>query len=193
MDPASDDAMPTAPAPSAPEGTLRPADPGPWDRLVRALDRLDRRLAGGMADHGITVLRAAIGLVFVWFGALKVVGESPVADLARRTLYWLEPGLLAWVRPGLVVPLLGAFEVALGLALLAGVALRLTLALLWLHLAGTFAVFVARPDEAFRGGNPLLLTATGEFVVKNLVLIAGGIVVGSTVHGRRLRLPGLDG
>jgi hypothetical protein len=30
----------------------------------------------------------------------------------------------------------------------------------------------------------LLLTVTGEFVVKNLVLIAAGLVVGSTVRHR---------
>jgi uncharacterized membrane protein YkgB len=51
-------------------------------------------------------------------------------------------------------------------------------------LAGTFLVLVVRPDIAFQAGNPFLLTTEGEFVVKNLVLIAGGLVVGSTVRKR---------
>jgi hypothetical protein len=39
-----------------------------------------------------------------------------------------------------------------------------------LQLAGTFLVL--RPDVAFVDGNPLLLSVDGEYVVKNLVLLA---------------------
>lgn len=60
--------------------------------------------------------------------------------------------------------------------------LRLTLGLLWLHLAGTFLVFILRPDLAFQNGNLLLLTDAGEFIIKNFVLISAGIVIGSTVR-----------
>lgn len=69
----------------------------------------------------------------------------------------------------------------MGLGLLFGVALRVVLFLFWLQLAGTFLVLVVRPDLAFQGGNPFLLTTLGEFVIKNLVLIAAGLVVGSAV------------
>gem|GEM_PF-3161571 len=69
------------------------------------------------------------------------------------------------------------WEVARGL--LTGIALRLTLLLFWLQMAGTFLVL--RPEVSFQRNNPLLLTMTGEFVVKNLVLIAAGLVIGSTV------------
>ena len=44
------------------------------------------------------------------------------------------------------------------------------------------------PHVCFRDSNPLLLTVEGEFVVKNLVLLAAGLVVGSTVRGRRVRV-----
>ena len=32
---------------------------------------LDRRLTRWLADHGLTLLRISIGLVFFWFGVLK--------------------------------------------------------------------------------------------------------------------------
>ena len=73
----------------------------------------------------------------------------------------------------------------MGAGLLFGAALRLTLFLLWLQLAGTFLVLIVRPDIAFQHGNPLLLTTEGEFVIKNLVLIAAGLAVGSTVSEGR--------
>ena len=40
---------------------------------------------------------------------------------------------------------------------------------------------VVLPEVSFQGGNPLLLTVEGEFVVKNLVLLSAGMVVGATV------------
>jgi uncharacterized membrane protein YkgB len=80
------------------------------------------------------------------------------------------------------LPSIGIFEVVLGVAFMTGFAMRITLALFWLHMTGTFLVPVLRPDLAFQDGNPLYLTATGEFVVKNLVLISAGLVVGGTVR-----------
>ncbi len=141
-----------------------------WERLDRAMIRF-------MTARGIGLLRTALAVVFIWFGALKVVGRSPVGDLVAGTVYW--------VRPDLFVPFLGIWEVIVGVGLLVGVALRGVLLLFWLQMAGTFLVLVMRPELAFQSGNPLLLTVTGEFVVKNLVLIAAGLVVGSTVRRTR--------
>lgn len=139
--------------------------------------RIDNAMILTMREHGVPVLRIALGIVFVWFGALKVIGRSPVGDLVAQTVYWVDP---AWF-----VPFLGVWEAAVGVGLLAGVALRLVLFLFWLQMAGTLLVLVLRPDLAFQNGNPLLLTVTGEFVIKNLVLIAAGLVVGSTVRRTR--------
>ncbi len=127
-----------------------------------------------MADYGIRVLRVCLGIVFVWFGLLKVIGKSPVAELVAHTVYWVPSAFF--------VPFLGAWEIVVGLGLLFALALRLILFLFWLQMAGTFLVLVVKPDIAFQGGNPLLLTTEGEFVIKNLVLIAAGLVVGGTVR-----------
>jgi len=139
----------------------------------RYWNRLDRALINFMRTQGVRILRIALGVVFVWFGVLKVVGVSPVGDLVAQTVYW--------VRPQLFVPLLGIWEVVVGLGLLFAVALRLILFLFWLQMAGTFLVLLLRPELAFQSGNPFHLTVTGEFVIKNLILIAAGLVVGSTV------------
>jgi len=142
-----------------------------------AWDQLDRVAIGFMRTYGVLVLRIALGIVFVWFGLLKIVDRSPVGELVARTVYW--------VNPEFFVPFLGYWEVLVGLGLLTGVALRLILLLFWLQMAGTFLVLVLRPGLAFQGGNPLLLTTIGEFVVKNLVLIAAGLVIGSTLRKNR--------
>jgi len=52
------------------------------------------------------------------------------------------------------------------------------------HLLGTFLVFLVLPGLTFVDGNPLALTVLGEFVAKNVVLIAGLLVV-AAFSGRR--------
>jgi uncharacterized membrane protein YkgB len=135
---------------------------------------LDRAFTGFATRNGPTILRVSLGVVFVWFGVLKVIDRSPVADLVLSTLFWAPEDY--------VVQALGVFEIIVGIGLLAGIAVRAVLAMFWLQMLGTFLVFVIRPGIAFRDGNPFLLTTEGEFVVKNLVLIAAGIVVASTAR-----------
>ena len=137
-------------------------------------DRVDRGMVRFMTAFGTRILRVCLGVVFVWFGLLKVIGKSPVAALVAQTVYWVPPQAF--------VPFLGMWEMGVGIGLLCARAMRLTLLLFWLQMAGTFLVLVLRPDIAFQGGNPLLLTTEGEFVIKNLVLIAAGLVVGGTVR-----------
>ena len=142
--------------------------------LPELFDRIDARLVAWMNRHGVRALRIALAIVFIWFGALKVTGRSPVVDLVAKTVYWLDPAV--------AIPLLGVWEITVGVGLLFRLALRVTLLLFWLLLAGTFSVLIIHPDIAFQHGNPLLLTMEGEFVVKNLILIAAGLAIGSTVR-----------
>lgn len=115
----------------------------------------------------------SLGIVFIWFGGLKVLDVSPVSDLVADTVYWVDAD---WF-----VPVLGLVEIAIGVGLALGSALRLVLLGLVGQMVGTFLVFLVLPDVAFQDGNPLQLTVEGEFVVKNLVLLTAGLVVGSTV------------
>jgi uncharacterized membrane protein YkgB len=108
-----------------------------------------------------------------------------VEDLVADTVYVFPDDF--------IVRFIGVWEVLVGVGLLIPVALRLTLALFWLQMAGTFLVFLVHPDRTF-DGSPFFLTTTGEFVVKNLVLITAGIVIGSTARTReRRRATGLYG
>lgn len=151
--------------PSRSGRTLPPAGRG----VTILWGRVDRVLSGLLRPVTMPALRVLLGLLFVWFGALKVLGRSPVGDLVSGTLPWADPGA--------TVPVLGSAEVVLGVGLVTGFAIRLVLPLLVAHLSGTFLTFVMLPQLMFRGHNPLLLTESGEFVTKNLVLIAATLVL----------------
>lgn len=124
------------------------------------------------------LLRGSLGITFVWFGALKLAGEPtlPAALIAAIT---------PMVDPGLSVPLVGAFEVVLGVGLLLGRFMPVVLAGVALQLSGTFLVLVLRPDVAFVDGNPLRLSVEGEYVVKNLVLLAATAALALHTLGTR--------
>jgi uncharacterized membrane protein YkgB len=126
------------------------------------------RICALIRSIGSRGLRISLALVFIWFGALKVVDLSPVSDLVTGSIPATDSSLL--------VPLLGGFEVALGLGLIAGRHPVVVTAAI-VHLAGTFLVLITQPELAFQNGNPLLLTTEGEFVVKNLVLLAAAVAV----------------
>lgn len=134
-------------------------------KFMRSIPRLHSRLA----HFSLPLLRISLGIVFVWFGALKLSNSTPVAELVAHTLPFLPSRL--------VVPALGGFEVVLGIALLIGRRLEIIALVMVGHLMGTLLVLVTQPDVAFKDRNILMLTMTGEFVVKNLVLIAAGLVI----------------
>ena len=131
----------------------------------------DVRLLALLRRTSVPALRISLGVVFIWFGVLKVLDVSPVSELVARTVYWFDPNL--------VVPALGIFEILVGGLLVLNRWLRLALALFAAQMVGTFLVFIVLPQVAFRDGYPLLLTVEGEFVLKNLVLLTAGMVVGS--------------
>ncbi len=140
------------------------------------IDWLDQTLVRLMSAYGIHLLRWAIASLYLWFGSLKLLDASPAAELVVQTVFWLPP------RVALLF--IGSWEVLIGAGLLFThpLALRATLFLLWLQIAGTFQVFFLLPEAAFQGGNPLLPTLEGQYAIKNLVLIAAGLVIGSTVR-----------
>lgn len=140
--------------------------------------RIDAVLVPWLRRWSHRVLRVSLGAVFVWFGALKVLGVTPVFDLVASTVYWVDPD---WF-----VPALGLAEMLIGVGLIGGWLLRWVLLAFVAQMIGTALVFVTLPEVAFQDGNPLRLTVEGEFVIKNLVLLAAGLVVGSTIEPKRV-------
>jgi hypothetical protein len=68
---------------------------------------------------------AAGGGVVVWFGALKLIGSSPVHELIAATLPFVDADLS--------MPVLGVVGIVLGPALAAGVVPRITVLVLCGH------------------------------------------------------------
>lgn len=145
--------------------------------LFEEFDKIITRL---MARFGIPLLRYSIGLIFVWFGALKYVpGLSPAQELATSTIELLTSGILS-LQVSLI--LLATLEVAIGLLLISGKWIRLTIFLLLFQMAGTMSPVFLFPDLVFTQF-PYALTMEGQYIFKNFVVISAALVIGATARG----------
>ncbi len=135
-----------------------------------------------MGRYGILLLRISMGIVFLWFGALKFFpGLSPAADLATRTIERLTFGLIA---PEAALLILAVWESLIGLGLIFGVFMRFTLLLLFVQMLGTITPIFLFPQEVF-SAVPYAPTLEGQYIFKNMVLISAGLVIGATLRRNR--------
>lgn len=119
-------------------------------------------------ERTIIALRWSLAIIYIWFGALKVLGYDPVYEIINGTYPWLATDI------GMAI--LGWFEVLIGLGLLFNVWPQAVGTILVVHMAGTFLTFLTNPALMFDPYFPIL-SLSGEFVVKNLTLTMAGLVI----------------
>ena len=144
-----------------------------FDKLKILFDKIDPVIAGWMRRHGLLFLRISLAIIFIWFGALKPLGMSPAAGLVKKTVYWFDPDMF--------IVVLGIWEVLIGLTMLFKPTIRISIFLLYLQMPGTMLPLILLPDVCFTSF-PFGLTLEGQYIIKNLVLISAGLVIGGTVR-----------
>src|SRR5687768_18147289 len=109
--------------------------------IESTFDRIDRVVTRFMAETGLTLLRISIGIVYIWFGVLKVIGISPAAPLITEAWDYVP------FSPDLFVRLIGGLEVLIGLGFLFGIAMRLIIFLMLMQMLGAFSPLVLAPGR----------------------------------------------
>ena len=141
--------------------------------MTKVIDRVkefDLWFISYLERLSLPILRFSLAIIFIWFGALKPFGQSPAVELVTKTVYWFDPQIF--------IPILGVWEMAIGICLLFRPLLRVGLFLLAVQMPGTFLPLVLLPEVCFTTF-PFDLTLEGQYIIKNLVLIGAGVVVGS--------------
>ena len=152
-------------------------------RLYAIYERADERVTKFMARRGVTLLRVSLGIVFLWFGALKFFpGLSPAQGLATRTIEVLTFG---FVPPQVSIYVLALWECLIGVGLISNLFIRLTLLLLFVQMIGTVTPVFLFPAEVFTAV-PFAPSLEGQYIIKNVVLVSAGIVIGASVRGGRV-------
>ena len=141
---------------------------------VRTYNELDIFITKFMSKWGITFLRYSLGLIYIWFGILKPFGLSPAQELVENTVYWFD-------NPKTFVPILGWWEVVIGMTMCIKPLIRVSIFLLFIQMPGTFLPLILLPEVCFNNF-PFGLTLEGQYIIKNLIIISAALVVGSTVR-----------
>ena len=137
--------------------------------------------------YSIIALRISMGAVYFVFGILKYFpGVSPAQDLALATTHLLSFGLVPAVIPsGVAMALIATLECAIGLLLLAGRWLRPAICLLGAQLTGILSPAVLLAGRLFAGPHHMP-TLEGQYVLKDVILVAAAMVIATTVRGGAL-------
>jgi hypothetical protein len=139
---------------------LTPAPAPPRERTP-ATDRRRR-------SHAALTLRLILGFVVVWLGVQKMFGDATLGDLASGVAWLNNDGFIAG---------LGAFQIVMGVVVMVGYRVVWSVTIMIVYLAGDFLLFVALPQTSDVAHGSLPVAMEGGLVIRNLVLIAAGLVV----------------
>lgn len=147
-------------------------------RLWLSIAQLDLNIVDWLVKYSLVFLRISMGIVFVWFGALKLIpGLSPAEPLIHATLWFLPVEYF--------VPVLAIWEVLIGIGFITGKFQRATIILLLLQMGGAMSPTFLSPDRIWTTF-PHVLSLEGQYVIKDIILISAGLVLGATVRGGHL-------
>ena len=150
-------------------------------RLSAPIRRATDRMARWLADHSVAILRVSLGLVFLMFGILKFIpGASPAEELAVRTVQTLSFGMLSAQAALLLTAVVETF---IAVTLITGRLLRTGLVVMAGALVGILSPLVLFFADLFPGAP----TLEAQYVLKDVVLVAAGLVIAASAMGARLQ------
>ena len=124
-------------------------------------------------------LRIAMGIVLVWIGGLKFVDPSPVVGLIGASPF-------AFLASNGFVYLLGVGEVIVGALLFANIKVQYVGILTMGLFVGTLAILILTPKVAYGDAGFPLLSLPGEFLLKDIVLMAASASLSAMAQAREI-------
>jgi len=124
----------------------------------------------------VPVARFGLFVVFFWFGVLKVMGLSPAGPLVQQ----LFERTISFMSFNHFMILFGLFECLIGILFVFPGLERIVIPLLFLHMITTFMPLFLLPSVTWNSF--LVPTLEGQYIIKNLVIIAAAIGIAAHLH-----------
>ena len=140
------------------------------------IQTMDSALLRFFRKYSIPMARIGIFVVFFWFGILKVLGLSPASGLVQR----LFETSIHFMSFSTFIVGFGLFEMLIGILFLIKGAERIVMPLLLIHMITTFGPLVLLPQETW--SRFLVPTLEGQYIIKNLVIIAAAMGIAAHLH-----------
>ena len=140
---------------------------------IRQIDieliRFFRRISVPIARFGLFV-------VFFYFGLLKVIGLSPASHLVEQ----LFEQTVSFISFDTFIILFGLFECLIGILFVIPGLERVVIPMLFIHMVMTFMPLFILPEATW--SRFFIPTLEGQYIIKNLTIIAAAIGVASHLH-----------
>jgi len=134
-----------------------------------------------LTQNAMNLLRISIGVIYVWFGALKFFPNlSPADQLAKDTIWLITFGL---IPNNVSIILLALWETLLGAVLIIGIWRRAVFYILLVHMICTFVPLFFFTDISFTD-SPYAFTLVGQYIMKNLIIICAALVLNAHARGQ---------
>lgn len=122
----------------------------------------------GINRSFIYFLSFSIGIVYLWFGALKFFPHlSPAEDLAKNTIQLLTFRL---IPSQISIIALAVWETVLGILFITNCCRKVAIIAAFIHMLGTFTPLFLFPDQSFTV-NAFSFTLLGQYILKNLIIV----------------------
>jgi uncharacterized membrane protein YkgB len=140
------------------------------------IESIDVRLIQFFKKSFEPLARFGLFVVFFWFGILKVIGLSPASGVVQR----LFEHTIHFMNFPTFLVIFGVFECVIGILFLIRGCERVVIPLLFIHMVTTFGPLVYLPSETWQ--KFMVPTLEGQYIIKNLVIIAAAIGIAAHVH-----------
>ena len=134
---------------------------------------LNRKYLRLLYRYGHKAHCLSLGFIFVWYGLLKPFGAKTTTSLLAHTIYFFNPELL--------LPLLGWWEVAIGICLTYRPLVRFSIILQVIRIPGTILAFIIHPEVCFVHF-PFVPSPEGQYLIKDIAMLFAGIAIAGTIE-----------
>jgi uncharacterized membrane protein YkgB len=138
--------------------------------------RIDHELIYFFRHISVPLARISLFVVFFWFGFLKVIGLSPAGPIVHA----LFDQTIHFMAFNTFYVLFALLECLIGILFLIKGAERIVLPLLLFHMGTTVLPLFFLPDTTWQSF--MVPTLEGQYIIKNLVIIATAIGLVAHLH-----------
>jgi uncharacterized membrane protein YkgB len=149
--------------------------------MKKLLEKIDFELIALLRRISMPLARIALFIVFFWFGILKIIGTSPANPMVMDLMHATLP-FMTWE---VFIVLFSIYEMIIGLTFLIPKLERLAIALLMPHMVMTMLPLIFLSDMTWQGF--LTPTLEGQYIIKNLVIIALAVSIATRLRPFNLR------
>lgn len=135
------------------------------------IEHIDSKLISFSNRFAVGAAQVGLAVIFLWFGILKLVGQSSVSDLIIELTNTLAPNL----DGNSFVIGIGVLEILIALTIIDRVLLRLAILFLVVHLILVSLPLFFLPELTWKAF--LVPTLTGQYILKNIMIATAGMVV----------------